>query len=46
MIRTAVHQEGKYFIGSGGGITYDSDGEFEYEEVLQKASAIIEAVKE
>ncbi len=46
VIRTAVHQEGKYFIGSGGGITYDSDGEFEYEEVLQKASAIIEAVKE
>ena len=44
VIRTAVHQDGKYHIGAGGGITCESETEFEYEETLQKARAILEAI--
>ncbi|MGI6010130.1 MAG: aminodeoxychorismate synthase component I [Ruminococcus sp.] len=44
VIRTAVFQKGKYHLGVGGGITCESDTEFEYEETLQKAKAIREAV--
>lgn len=44
VIRTALHQNGKYFIGVGGGITCESDLEFEYEETLQKAKALLEAI--
>lgn len=43
VIRTAVYQNGEYHLGVGGGITYESDTEFEYEEILQKAKAIFEA---
>lgn len=43
-IRTALHQNGAYHIGVGGGITYESDTEFEYEETLQKAKALVEAM--
>jgi para-aminobenzoate synthetase component 1 len=43
-IRTALHQDGTYHIGVGGGITYESDTEFEYEETLQKAKALVEAI--
>ena len=43
-IRTALHQKGSYHIGVGGGITYESDTEFEYEETLQKAKALVEAI--
>lgn len=43
-IRTAVHQDQEYQIGVGGGITYESDEEAEYEEILQKAKALVEAV--
>ena len=45
VIRTAVHKDGKYYLGVGGGITAESDLEFEYEETLQKAKAILEALK-
>ena len=45
VIRTALHKDGKYFLGVGGGITAESDLEFEYEETLQKAKAILEALK-
>ena len=45
VIRTAVHKDGKYYLGVGGGITYESELEFEYEEILQKAKAVIEALK-
>ena len=44
VIRTAVHQNGIYTIGVGGGITCESDLEFEYEETLQKARAVLEAL--
>lgn len=46
MIRTAVHQDGAYHLGVGGGITCESDLEFEYEETLQKARAVLEALWE
>lgn len=45
VIRTALHKEGKYHLGVGGGITAESDLEFEYEETLQKARAILEALQ-
>ncbi len=46
VIRTAVHKDGRYHLGVGGGITCESDLEFEYEETLQKAKAILEALGE
>jgi para-aminobenzoate synthetase component 1 len=45
VIRTAVHKNGKYYLGVGGGITFESELEFEYEETLQKAKAVIEALR-
>jgi para-aminobenzoate synthetase component 1 len=42
VIRTAVWQDGVFHIGIGGGITAESDPEFEYEETLQKGRAFIE----
>lgn len=44
VIRTAVHQDGVYHLGVGGGITCESETEFEYEETLQKARAVLEAI--
>ena len=37
VIRTALHKNGMYYLGVGGGITAESDLEFEYEETLQRA---------
>lgn len=45
VIRTALHKDGRYYLGVGGGITAESELEFEYEETLQKAKAILEALK-
>ena len=45
VIRTALHKDGKYHLGVGGGITAESDLEFEYEETLQKAKAILDALQ-
>ena len=44
VIRTAVYQDGIYHLGVGGGITCESELEFEYEETLQKAKAVLEAI--
>ena len=44
VIRTAVYQDGMYRLGVGGGITWESDPKFEYEETMQKAKAVLEAV--
>jgi len=41
VIRTALYQNGVYHLGVGGGITCESDPEFEYEETLQKARALM-----
>lgn len=46
VIRTAIHKDGVYHLGVGGGITCESDLEFEYEETLQKAKAVLEALWE
>ena len=45
MIRTAIYQNDTYYVGAGGGITYESDEQFEMEEVLQKAKAIFHSIK-
>ena len=45
VIRTAVYQDGVYHLGVGGGITCESDLEFEYEETLQKAKALLQAME-
>ena len=45
VIRTALHKDGEYYLGVGGGITAESDLEFEYEETLQKAKAVLQAMK-
>ena len=45
VIRTALHKDGKYYLGVGGGITAESDLEFEYEETLQKAKAVLQAMR-
>ena len=45
VIRTALHKDGRYHLGVGGGITAESELEFEYEETLQKAKAVLEAMK-
>lgn len=44
VIRTAVHCNGMYHLGVGGGITWESDPRFEHEETLQKAKAILRAL--
>lgn len=44
VIRTALHRNGVYHLGVGGGITYESDLEAEYEETLQKARALLDAL--
>lgn len=46
IIRTLLHIENNYYLGVGGGITYESDVEFEYEETMQKAKALLEAAGE
>jgi len=45
VIRTALYQNGTYTIGSGGGITWESEIDSEVEETLQKTKAL-EAVFE
>ena len=45
VIRTALHKNGMYYLGVGGGITAESDLEFEYEETLQKAKAVLQAMR-
>lgn len=45
VIRTAVHKDGIYNIGVGGGITYESSSSFEFEETWHKAKALLEALE-
>ncbi len=44
VIRTILLKDGKAHIGVGGGITWESDPEAEYEETLDKAKALFEAL--
>lgn len=43
-IRTAVIKEGRIYIQAGGGVVYDSTSEFEYQETLSKAGALLSAL--
>lgn len=43
-IRFAVKKDGKVYIRSGGGVVMDSDPKAEYQETLNKAQAVIDAV--
>ena len=45
VIRTAIHKDGVYHLGVGGGITCESELEFEYEETWQKAKALLDALE-
>ena len=41
MIRSILKKENKAYFGVGGGITYDSIEEDEYNETLDKAKALM-----
>ncbi|TEU03594.1 MAG: aminodeoxychorismate synthase, component I, partial [Dehalococcoidia bacterium] len=45
VIRTFLIKDGKAFFQVGGGIVSDSDPEAEYQETLDKARALIEALE-
>ncbi len=45
-IRTGVFKDSKAYIQSGGGIVYDSVPENEYQESVNKASAVLRAIEE
>jgi para-aminobenzoate synthetase component 1 len=44
VIRTMLIKDGKVYFQAGGGIVYDSDPEEEYQETLDKAKALIQAL--
>ncbi len=44
VIRSLVHQDGRYTLGTGGGITVRSDCDEEYAETQWKVSALLEAL--
>ncbi len=44
-LRTIVMHRGRAYIQAGGGIVYDSDPDAEYMETLNKARAMLEAVR-
>jgi len=45
VIRTFIVKEGKAYFQVGGGVIYDSHPEGEYQETLDKAKALIQALK-
>ncbi|MBE6014361.1 MAG: aminodeoxychorismate synthase component I [Lachnospiraceae bacterium] len=45
VIRTGVFKDGVYHLGVGGGITFESDLEFEFEETWQKAKALVDVLE-
>ncbi|WP_105615706.1 aminodeoxychorismate synthase component I [Vallitalea okinawensis] len=45
VIRTVLMKDGKAYIGVGGGITWESNPEEEYEETLTKAKALFKAIR-
>ena len=45
-IRTGLFKDGKAHIQAGAGIVYDSVPETEYEETINKASAVLRAIEE
>lgn len=45
VIRTLVKKDNTCYLGIGGGITYESDEAMEYQETLDKAKAILDALQ-
>jgi para-aminobenzoate synthetase component 1 len=45
VIRTFIIKDGKAYFQVGGGIIYDSNAEAEYQETLDKAKALIQALR-
>jgi para-aminobenzoate synthetase component 1 len=45
VIRTFIIKGNKAYFQVGGGIIYDSDAEAEYQETLDKAKALIQALR-
>jgi anthranilate synthase component 1 len=45
-LRTAVVKDGMVYIQAGGGVVADSDPEFEYQESINKAKALVRAAHE
>jgi anthranilate synthase component 1 len=43
-IRTMVVKDGAIFLRTGAGVVADSDPEYEYEECVNKARALVEAI--
>ena len=44
VIRTILMKDGKAYLGVGGGITWESDDEAEYDETLDKARALMKVL--
>ena len=44
-LRTMVVSGGKAYVQAGGGVVADSDPEAEYQETINKASALLRAVE-
>lgn len=45
-IRTGVFKDGKAYVQAGGGVVCDSVPEYEYQESVNKASAVLRAIEE
>jgi anthranilate synthase component 1 len=45
-LRTAVVKDGTLYIQAGGGVVYDSDGDAEYEESVNKSKALTQAARD
>jgi para-aminobenzoate synthetase component 1 len=45
VIRTILKKDDHIFLGVGGGITYESDEESEYQECLDKAKALLRVIR-
>ena len=45
-LRTAVVKDGTLYIQAGGGVVYDSDGDAEYEESVNKSKALRQAARD
>ena len=44
-IRTLVIKDGKAYVQAGGGVVFDSESEYEYQETVNKARALFRAVE-
>lgn len=44
-IRTMLIKDGKAYVQAGGGVVFDSDPEYEYQETVNKARALFRAVE-